>query len=74
MKQTAVVIGAGIGGIATAARLAKNGYDVTVLEKNATPAGAAIRSSATDTASILARPCFSCPKFGRKPLPLSAKR
>lgn len=34
MKPTALVIGAGIGGIATAARLAKNGYDVTVLEKN----------------------------------------
>lgn len=31
MKPTALVIGAGIGGIATAARLAKNGYDVTVL-------------------------------------------
>ncbi|MBL8049680.1 MAG: phytoene desaturase [Anaerolineales bacterium] len=39
MKQTALVIGAGIGGIATAARLAKNGYDVTVLEKNDTPGG-----------------------------------
>ncbi len=38
-KQTALVIGAGIGGIATAARLAKNGYDVTVLEKNNTPGG-----------------------------------
>ena len=38
-KQTAVVIGAGIGGIATAARLAKNGYDVTVLEKNDTAGG-----------------------------------
>lgn len=38
-KQTAIVIGAGIGGIATAARLAKNGYDVTVLEKNDTPGG-----------------------------------
>ena len=38
-KQTALVIGAGIGGIATAARLAKNGYDVTVLEKEATPGG-----------------------------------
>jgi phytoene desaturase len=35
----ALVIGAGIGGIATAARLAKNGYDVTVLEKNETPGG-----------------------------------
>ena len=39
MKPTAIVIGAGIGGIATAARLAKNGYDVTALEKNETPGG-----------------------------------
>ena len=38
-KPTAIVVGAGIGGIATAARLAKNGYSVTVLEKNATPGG-----------------------------------
>jgi len=38
-KPTAIVIGAGIGGIATAARLAKNGYSVTVLEKNETPGG-----------------------------------
>jgi len=39
MKRTALVIGAGIGGITIAARLAKNGYDVTVLEKEATPGG-----------------------------------
>lgn len=38
-KPTALVIGAGIGGIATAARLAKNGYDVTVFEKESTPGG-----------------------------------
>src|SRR5688572_26958993 len=38
-KRTALVIGAGIGGIATAGRLAKNGYDVTVLEKESTPGG-----------------------------------
>ena len=38
-KPTAVVIGAGIGGIATAARLAKNGFSVTVLEKNDIPGG-----------------------------------
>lgn len=38
-KPTAIVIGAGIGGIATAARLAKNGYDVTVLEKNSQAGG-----------------------------------
>ena len=36
-KPSAIVIGAGIGGIATAARLAKYGYDVTVLEKEDTP-------------------------------------
>ena len=40
-KPTAIVIGAGIGGIATAARLAKNGYSVTVLEKNEAPGGRA---------------------------------
>ena len=38
-KPTALVIGAGIGGIATAARLARNGYDVTVLEKNGNSGG-----------------------------------
>jgi len=38
-KPTALVIGAGIGGIATAARLARNGYDVTVLEKNENSGG-----------------------------------
>jgi phytoene desaturase len=34
-----LVIGAGIGGIAVAGRLARRGYDVTVLEKNAVPGG-----------------------------------
>jgi phytoene desaturase len=34
-----VVIGAGLGGIAAAARLAKRGYRVTVLEKNNAPGG-----------------------------------
>ena len=38
-KPTAIVIGAGIGGIATAARLAKNGFEVTVVEKNEKPGG-----------------------------------
>ncbi|KAG9233695.1 hypothetical protein BJ875DRAFT_37260 [Amylocarpus encephaloides] len=33
-QRTAVVVGAGVGGIATAARLAKAGFSVTVLEKN----------------------------------------
>lgn len=32
-KQTAIIIGAGIGGLATAVQLAKQGYDVTIYEK-----------------------------------------
>ena len=38
-KKTAIVIGAGIGGIAAAARLARNGFRVTVIEKNDQPGG-----------------------------------
>jgi phytoene desaturase len=38
-RQTALIIGAGLGGIATAAHLARNDYQVTVLEKNPAPGG-----------------------------------
>jgi phytoene desaturase len=38
-KKTAIIIGAGIGGITTSVFLAKNGYDVTVYEKNSVPGG-----------------------------------
>jgi phytoene desaturase len=37
--RTAVIIGAGIGGITTAVYLAKNGYSVSVYEKNLAPGG-----------------------------------
>jgi phytoene desaturase len=40
-KPSAIIIGAGIGGIASAARLARQGFDVTVLEKNESPGGRA---------------------------------
>src|SRR4030067_317420 len=46
MKQKAVLgIGAGLGGIAAAARLAQHGFHVTVLEKNARPGGRCDRFS-----------------------------
>ena len=38
-QKTALVVGAGIGGMATAIRLAKQGFSVTVLEANAYPGG-----------------------------------
>ena len=38
---SAIVIGAGLGGIATAARLARQGYQVTIYEKNDIPGGRA---------------------------------
>ncbi|MCX7997296.1 MAG: phytoene desaturase family protein [Patescibacteria group bacterium] len=42
-KPTALVLGAGIGGLSAAGQLANNGYQVTILEKNATPGGKIIR-------------------------------
>lgn len=39
MKQSAIVIGAGIGGLATAIRLAVLGYETKVFEKNDYPGG-----------------------------------
>ena len=38
-RKKAIIIGAGIGGIATAGNLACKGYDVTIFEKNAYPGG-----------------------------------
>jgi phytoene desaturase len=39
LQKKAVVIGAGIGGIAAAARLARSGFQVVVIEKNDRPGG-----------------------------------
>lgn len=48
MKQhkTVIILGAGFGGLAAAALLAKDGYQVTVLEKNEQPGGRASSLSA----------------------------
>ena len=42
-QKTALVLGAGIGGLSTAAQLAYNGYSVTILEKNTSPGGKVIQ-------------------------------
>lgn len=42
MSKKIAVIGAGFGGLSAAAYLAKDGYDVTVYEKNSQPGGRAI--------------------------------
>lgn len=39
MAETVVIVGGGVGGLTTGALLAKEGYKVTVLEKNATIGG-----------------------------------
>ena len=41
-REHVIVIGAGFGGMSAAALLAKNGFDVTVVEKNDQPGGRAI--------------------------------
>ena len=38
-KQTVVIIGGGLGGLFTGALLTKEGYEVTVVEKNAVAGG-----------------------------------
>ncbi|GJQ61887.1 MAG: phytoene dehydrogenase [Melioribacteraceae bacterium] len=38
MKKV-IIIGSGLGGLSTALRLSKKGYDVTILEKHSTPGG-----------------------------------
>ncbi|MBN1834855.1 MAG: phytoene desaturase [Spirochaetales bacterium] len=41
MKRTAILVGAGLGGLAAAALLGRDGWQVTVLEKNDCPGGRA---------------------------------
>ena len=64
MSKKVIIIGAGIGGLSTALRLLKNGYEVEILEKNQT-IGGRVNIIETDSfrfdlsASILMMPnCF----------------
>jgi phytoene dehydrogenase-like protein len=38
-RKTAIIIGAGIGGITTGIYLARHGYQVNIYEKNSVPGG-----------------------------------
>jgi phytoene dehydrogenase-like protein len=55
LAKTVIVIGAGMGGLAAAADLARQGCDVTVLERAATPGGKA-RMVGAGTASVSGGP------------------
>lgn len=62
MKK-AIVIGAGIGGIATSIRLAKKGYQVTVYEKNSYPGGKLSSFSLGDYRFDAGPSLFTMPHF-----------
>ena len=44
MSESAIVIGAGIVGLATARALSLNGFDVTVIERSGKAIGASVRN------------------------------
>ncbi len=46
MHRRAVIIGSGLGGLESGVILARNGYDVTVLEKHPTSAGGCLQTFA----------------------------
>ena len=65
-KNKAIVVGAGVGGLGMASRLAFNGYKVTILEQNDS-VGGRCRSEQFDSGldSIPDRPCCSCGSISR---------
>jgi phytoene desaturase len=75
MSQHVAIIGAGLGGLATAALLAKDGYSVTLYEKNSMPGGRAIMFEAQGFRFDMGPSWYLMPdafelffnEFGRKP-------
>lgn len=63
MPQKAIIIGAGIAGIATALRLRAKGYDTTIFEANAYPGGKLHRLDATGYTFDYGPSLFTMPHF-----------
>ena len=66
---SALVIGAGLGGIVSAARLARAGFSVKVLEKQEAPGGRCSQLIRDGHRFDMAQRCFLCPRSLRKPIP-----
>ena len=59
----AIIIGAGIAGLATSIRLALKGYKVTVFEANSYPGGNYLHLSLRDIALMPDRRYLQCPNM-----------
>ena len=57
MQKNVLIVGAGLGGFATALRLAKKGYKVTIIEKNS-QAGGRLNQLKTDGFTFDSGPSF----------------
>lgn len=71
--KTAIVIGAGIGGLAAAVRLAKKGYNVTVFEANAAVGGKINTLSLKGYRFDMGPSVFTCPEYVKELYDLCGK-
>lgn len=64
--KSVAIIGAGVGGVATAIKLARNGYEVTVYEKNPAPGGRVSQTIREGHRFDLGATIFLMPEIYRK--------
>ena len=65
MPKHFIIVGAGMGGLATALRLAHRGHRVTILEQQQRDTEMAVRKLATPPRPLHA---ISCPRSGPRPV------